>query len=242
MGQYIMKSAYNVLRDNSMDANVGNKKSFWTRLWHLKILLKVKHFMWRVICDCLPTKDRLLSKWVEVDSKCPVCNLIDETSLHALGFCPVAALCCQLQGVRFDSAAINNTTDWVQEIYQHSGRSEVNKIFMIALMIWNNRNDVVWKQKGRGAKSSCRQGCVNPEMAEAIGIREALSWVKEHNWPQVVVESDCLGAIQANSCSSISLSYLGRIIDECKRLLLELKSRNATLRFVKRSANMVAHF
>ncbi|XP_074351336.1 uncharacterized protein LOC141690428 [Apium graveolens] len=135
-----------------MDANVSNNKSFWTRLWHLKILLKVKHFMWRVICDCLPIKDCLLSRRVEVDSKCPVCNLIDETSLHALVFCLVAALCWKLQGVRFDSAAINNTTDWVQEIYQHSGRSEVNKIFMIAWMIWNNRNDVEWKQKGRGYK------------------------------------------------------------------------------------------
>lgn len=264
-------------------------------------------------------KDRLLSRRVEVNSKCPVCNLVDETSLHALVFCPVAALCWQHQGFNFDNSAINNMTDWVQKIYQHSGRSEINKIFMIAWMIWNNRNDVVWKQRGREykdivtlaiqilnnwefaqdksfdfsfgfisqtegdmcwkqpqtgtikintdaalfedsnlysyamiarnhegqmlqVKSSCRQGNADPEMAEAVGIREALSWIKEHNWPQGIVESDCLGAIQAIRCSSINLSYLGRVIDECKRLLLELKSRNVTLRFVKRSANMVAHY
>lgn len=92
------------------------------------------------------------------------------------------------------------------------------------------------------AKSSCRRGNTNPEMAEAVGIRKALSWIKEHNWPKVVVESDCLGAIQAIRCSSVNLSYLGRVIDECKRLLIELKSSNVTLSFVKRSANTVTHY
>lgn len=182
---------------------------------------------------------------------------------------------------------------------------------MVAWPIWNNRNDVVWKQKGREyteivtsptqilnnwefaqdksfdssfgfitqtegdmcwkqpmlgtvkvntdaalfedsdicsyamvardhngqmlkAKSSCRQGRSNPELAEAIGIREALSWVKEQDWPTVVVDCDWL--------LDVNLSYFGRVIDECKKLLVEFESRNVTLKFVKRSANKIAHY
>lgn len=92
------------------------------------------------------------------------------------------------------------------------------------------------------ALSRCKQGHINPDVAEAIGIREALSWVKRNDWPSVILESDCLAAIQAIRCSSVNLSYLGRVIDECKTLLKELRSRNVTLKFVRRSANMVAHY
>uniref|UniRef100_A0A162A543 Piwi domain-containing protein n=1 Tax=Daucus carota subsp. sativus TaxID=79200 RepID=A0A162A543_DAUCS len=39
---------------------------------------------------------------------------------------------------------------------------------------------------------SCKQGSIEPELVEAIGIREALSWVYSRPWPRVVVETDCL--------------------------------------------------
>lgn len=90
------------------------------------------------------------------------------------------------------------------------------------------------------AISSCKQGRVDPELAEAIGIREALSWIKAKAWPSVVLETDCLTAIQAIRCSSINLSYLGRVIDECKHIFSALDNRKVILKFVKREN--VAHF
>lgn len=92
------------------------------------------------------------------------------------------------------------------------------------------------------AISSCKQGKTDPELAEAIGIREALSWIKATAWPSVVLETDCLTATQAIRCTSVNLSYLGRVIDECKHLLSELDNRKVILKFVKRSSNNVAHF
>lgn len=47
------------------------------------------------------------------------------------------------------------------------------------------------------ARSSCRPGHISPEIAEAMGIREALSWIKNQNERDVVVETDCLVAVQA---------------------------------------------
>lgn len=92
------------------------------------------------------------------------------------------------------------------------------------------------------AFSKCIQGSVNPEMEEAIGIREALSWTKKKKWNNVVVETDCLVVVQAIRSSTTLLSYFGRIIEECKYALEELKDRNVYLRFVRRSANNVAHY
>lgn len=91
------------------------------------------------------------------------------------------------------------------------------------------------------AFSRCAYGSVSPVMAETIGIREALiNWVQARRG--VVVETNCLAAIYAIRSSAIKLSYLGRIIEDCKKLLIELKEHEVSLVLVRRSANKVAQF
>lgn len=91
------------------------------------------------------------------------------------------------------------------------------------------------------ARASCKQGQIQPESAEAIGIREALSWIKDKGLTDVIVETDCLVAVQAIRSSKHMVSYFGRIIQQCKSLLSKLQDKGITLRFVKRSANGLAH-
>ena len=91
------------------------------------------------------------------------------------------------------------------------------------------------------AHSFCKSGTSSPELAEAMGIREALSWIKSTHWSNVIIETDCLVAVQGIRSSVVMLSYYGRIISDCKDLLNELKYRHVVLRFIKRSANTVAH-
>lgn len=43
------------------------------------------------------------------------------------------------------------------------------------------------------ARTRLQQGVVWPEVAESMTIKEALSWIKEMNWSQVELETDCLG-------------------------------------------------
>ncbi|XP_074373800.1 uncharacterized protein LOC141714165 [Apium graveolens] len=47
------------------------------------------------------------------------------------------------------------------------------------------------------ARTRCFSGKVAAEFAEALAIKEALSWIKEYDWQEVVLESDCLAAVQA---------------------------------------------
>ncbi|XP_060972219.1 uncharacterized protein LOC133038174 [Cannabis sativa] len=82
-------------------------------------------------------------------------------------------------------------------------------------------------------------GQVEPVLAEAIGIREALSWIKDSRWQDVYVETDCLNVVQAIHCSTEMISLFGLVIKDCKTLLANLN--NVSVSFIKRSANVVAH-
>uniref|UniRef100_A0A803Q0T2 Reverse transcriptase n=1 Tax=Cannabis sativa TaxID=3483 RepID=A0A803Q0T2_CANSA len=82
-------------------------------------------------------------------------------------------------------------------------------------------------------------GVVEPVLAEVLGIKEALSWVKEAKWQNVILESDCLCAVQAIRSSLDMISTFGLIVKDCKNLLASLI--NVSISFVKRSANLVAH-
>lgn len=78
---------------------------------------------------------------------------------------------------------------------------------------------------------------MNPELAEAFGIKEALSWINSNDYSNVTVETDCLQLVQAIRNSLPCYSYLGQLIQDCCDMLASLISKNICFRFVKRSAN-----
>ena len=72
------------------------------------------------------------------------------------------------------------------------------------------------------ARSSCMRGQPNPDLAEALGIKEVLSWVQENDCRNTIIESDCLQVVQAIRSSLTCFSYLGRFIKECRDILARL--------------------
>ncbi|XP_063939145.1 uncharacterized protein LOC135148333 [Daucus carota subsp. sativus] len=112
--------------------------------------------------------------------------------------------------------------------------------------VFNDRDAVGFGLIARGtdgrlitAKSIVHPHLVSPVTAEAMAIKEALSWIDDMQWPHVTVESDCLVVVQAIRSKTPMRSHLGGIIEECRRLLTQF--HKVSLFFVKRSANMVAH-
>ncbi|KAL6503124.1 hypothetical protein OROHE_023753 [Orobanche hederae] len=301
--------------DNQMNSNSG----FWRQLWNLKIPLNVKHFLWRAASGCLPTRDVLRTKKVDVSVWCPVCNEQPETTLHILVQCPFANSCLNSENRSVNTGIFSSFADWLQSLLEQQNRRLALIMVMICWTLWKSRNDLIWNQRSlemsevvESAKanliqwqsvqdrtfdrfmgfmthedgqerwnlpmcdrikinvdaaifdssscysyaivirdhngalleavSSCKQATVTPELAEAVGIKEALSWVKNQGKENVDIESDCLQVIQAIRCSFSSRSYLGKIVEECKQLMEELKDHSVVLRFVKRSANRVSHY
>lgn len=50
------------------------------------------------------------------------------------------------------------------------------------------------------ARALGKQGSIDPTMAEAISIKQTLSWIKQKLWREVILESDCLVVIHAIRC------------------------------------------
>ncbi|XP_060970040.1 uncharacterized protein LOC133037193 [Cannabis sativa] len=83
------------------------------------------------------------------------------------------------------------------------------------------------------------QGQASAATAEAMGIREALSWIKKKRWTNVCIETDCLQVIQALRSTIEMRSMFGQVVNVCKDMLKFLN--DVSIYFVRRSANMVAH-
>ncbi|KAM6600830.1 hypothetical protein CsatA_020439 [Cannabis sativa] len=85
-----------------------------------------------------------------------------------------------------------------------------------------------------------KNGSVAPELAEIIGIREVLSWLKNNPFQSAVIETDSLVCAAAIRSAETLISAFGLVVDECKNSFNSLS--NVSLVFVKRSANRAAHF
>lgn len=104
---------------------------------------------------------------------------------------------------------------------------------MFLVLVWDWRGELIQ------ARSKLFQGREKSEIAEMVAIKEALSWIKSVRWPTVVIESDCLVAVQAIRSKTPMRSPFGVIVEECRRHIFELN--NIQLYFIKRYANMAAH-
>ncbi|KAL9426929.1 hypothetical protein AB3S75_033667 [Citrus x aurantiifolia] len=100
---------------------------------------------------------------------------------------------------------------------------------------------VVRNSEGMFLAASCDRflGKFGAREAEALGVREALSWLKQLHLPRVIIEMDCLQVFKALSENHSNPNGFGLIIEECRFLMQNL--REVQFSFVRRSANAAAH-
>jgi ribonuclease HI len=85
-GHFTVAAAYRLITGGDM--HDGDKK--WSQIWKINSMERVRVFIWQMVHDRLKTKARLAS-WQIGDSCCNTCLLFDETTLHVLRDCPIAA-------------------------------------------------------------------------------------------------------------------------------------------------------
>lgn len=79
-----------------------------------------------------------------------------------------------------------------------------------------------------------------PKIAEAMAFREALSWIKKRDAPNLLFELDSLIVVHAMRRRKLAdQSYFGAVISDCLIMMKDLRSSN--IYFVKRSANVADH-
>ncbi|XP_050222825.1 uncharacterized protein LOC126672917 [Mercurialis annua] len=78
-------------------------------------------------------------------------------------------------------------------------------------------------------------GCYSPRLAEIMGIREALSWLKGED--NIIVESDTMDVIR--EIRNPSIVELEMLVEDCLELIKQFD--NICFIFVGRCANQAAH-
>ena len=89
------------------------------------------------------------------------------------------------------------------------------------------------------AKSNSLPGRFDPREAEALGVKEALSWLKKFHFKSVMLEMDSLLVFNALHDKFDYPNGFGSIIADCRALAQSLGE--VTFSFVRRSANSAAH-
>jgi len=100
---------------------------------------------------------------------------------------------------------------------------------------------VVRDHTGRFVAAHCaRLGCGrDPYLAEAMAVREALSWLMANSFSNFILESDSLNFCFSFNYVSLDLSYVGLIVKQCRNIAHGIG--NVSVHHVRRSANRVAH-
>jgi hypothetical protein len=91
-GVFSVKSAYQLavsIRDVKANRNAGTSTAAiqtpgkeWNNIWNLDVPGKVKIFLWRFAHNSLPMRMNIQRKGVELDTRCPICNRLDEDGGH----------------------------------------------------------------------------------------------------------------------------------------------------------------
>ncbi|KAM7492819.1 hypothetical protein LguiA_035740 [Lonicera macranthoides] len=89
-GEYTVKQGYRLCNQSNATTMPNADSINWKQLWHLKIPVKIKCFLWRICSGSLLTNSALAAKHAVVSSLCPICNIEDESAFHALVTCSAA--------------------------------------------------------------------------------------------------------------------------------------------------------
>lgn len=142
---YSVRSAYRTLTAHLNSINPAHSSQIWKKLWLLKIPPKVRNLIWRICQGCLPTKENLRQRRVDVDSSCSVCAQSMETTSHLFLHCPIAVECWRLSALLLPSLNGDDIIQWIEALIMGNNSEAIQLSCVILWSLWKNRNDVIWK-------------------------------------------------------------------------------------------------
>ena len=91
-GDFSIRSAYQMLESTARSSHpcsssVDEMSKVRKGIWKIKTPNKIRHFIWRVAHNSLPTTQNLWLRHVPVDDSCPLCAEQTESLMHCLWLC-----------------------------------------------------------------------------------------------------------------------------------------------------------
>ncbi|XP_062112468.1 uncharacterized protein LOC133823623 [Humulus lupulus] len=268
-GVYSVKSAYKMLQKNKGSWSPSANSGFWRGIWQLKVPPKVKNMnCWRLLFGAArASAEMTFSAWwqqavqtgdrEEMELGAVLCwvlwkirnelvwNKINLVVNKVVFLTKLTLNQYRSAQERLQRSSSNQHDD--EEVLEQWTKPQIGMIKVnVDGALFDNEGYFGFGMVARGSEGgfieafqSSSKGRVIPNMVEALGIKEALSWIKRKGWSKVILESDCLNVVNAIKSTSCMVSPYGLLIQECKQLLSKLN--DVCVMFVKRSANKVAH-
>ncbi|GAU31898.1 hypothetical protein TSUD_270830 [Trifolium subterraneum] len=119
-GIYSVRSGYQKLLEESNSYHKPREGDAWSALWKVQAPPKVKHLLWRICKECLPTRVRLRNRYVQCPVECPFCLSKPEEDWHMFFGCE------------------GSKNAW------YENKQVAGKTATLLWYIWQNRNNKVW--------------------------------------------------------------------------------------------------
>ncbi|CAA7059513.1 unnamed protein product [Microthlaspi erraticum] len=124
------------------------------KVWKLKTVRKIKHFLWQALAGCIPVRQKLVSRHCGIDKSCPRCNTEEETINHLLFECPLAIQTWNLSNLPcepsvFPSGGLFQKFDHLLWRIKERGAPDnsIERWPWIIWYIWKARNENLFNDK-----------------------------------------------------------------------------------------------
>jgi hypothetical protein len=89
-GCYSVKSGYKLDMQGIIRSDKFHMAGNWNEIWKVHAPHKARHLLWRLCRGCLPTRCCLLTRNVQCEIHCPVCEEEAEDDVHTFFTCASA--------------------------------------------------------------------------------------------------------------------------------------------------------
>uniref|UniRef100_A0A803Q1A0 Reverse transcriptase domain-containing protein n=1 Tax=Cannabis sativa TaxID=3483 RepID=A0A803Q1A0_CANSA len=146
-GYHVAKQAINLAQPSS--SNTETLTRWWNSLWSLPIPPKIRHFVYRLAQNSIPTADHLYHRHCISSPICPRCSLCFESVQHALFECKEMKKAWS--GSIFKSVLKEtkhmNIFDILLLIQLNFSKDEFNLFLCMLWKCWNARNATVFRNQ-----------------------------------------------------------------------------------------------
>jgi ribonuclease HI len=149
-GLYSVRTGYRKFMEISNKGYLPGRDVGWSTLWKIHAPPKSKHLLWRICRECLPTRSRLRSRYVQCPVDCPLCSSHEETDLHLFFRCETVREAWRAMDLsHIIEPRLNmfhNPRDIIFDICRHTSDLEASKVAVFLWFLWQHRNDKVWNE------------------------------------------------------------------------------------------------
>ncbi|GLU21725.1 hypothetical protein SLE2022_378470 [Rubroshorea leprosula] len=150
-GKFSVKSAYKyaweLIFGTQHHAHDQILKPVWRSVWSLNVPSKLKHVLWRIIWEILPSRDILQSRGLEIEHDCGICGEAEESYFHLFFDCAWSKAVWREIFPAAVSHSIQQSTflDGFLDFFLALSSDDRELVAVTLWSIWNNRNHCIYK-------------------------------------------------------------------------------------------------